>query len=112
MICSQYSSVGSRQRAEIYAINAILREAEVQKFNGFISSRNCTPMTSRDTFCEGDSDSENSCFENRCSSKNPVSKSCKGRSLSTATALARTYRAQTASYKASKRKGADSFGAV
>lgn len=109
------ATTSHRQRAEIYAINKILRENELEKFNRFMENIE-KPQFHQDPSLSDDSDSENSCIDYGAVRKSATGKSSKSRSLTSATMLAAAIRSQPVehkrSYKAKKKLASGVFGAV
>lgn len=120
-LAAEEAKIGARQRAEIYAINKILKEAEIERFNQFIDQQ-LSPYYSCDPSVDDDSDSDNSCFPT-AGARKPSSKttgvrsSSRGKAINSAM-LAATYQAKTqrseprVSVSGGVRKNVSSFGAV
>lgn len=70
--------VTEKQRTEIYAVNNLLKIAELERYLEFSSNSVSRPIIQN---TEEDSDSDNSCFDNTRSSKLRVHKTLKKISL-------------------------------
>lgn len=106
-----YATTSHRQRSEIYAINKILRAAELEKFHQFMEKKG-SPQTSHDISLSDESDSDNSCI-NSGSVRRSSGKSSKSKALTSATILAAALRTQASEQKRVKAKSMrGNFGGV